>query len=71
MRKLFASILLICISHLGSWAQTANPVTSKPMMEEAGKIYVVMLVCLLVLGGLISYLFVLDKRISRMEKERK
>ena len=40
-------------------------------MEQEGKIYVVMLVCLVVLGGLIGYLITLDRRIAKMEKERK
>jgi uncharacterized membrane protein YqgA involved in biofilm formation len=40
-------------------------------METQGKIYVVLFVCLVVLGGLIAYLFMLDKRISQLEKEKK
>jgi hypothetical protein len=53
-------------------AQTLSETTAaKPVMEQEGKIYVVLLVCLVVLGGLITYLFMLDKRISRMEKEKK
>jgi hypothetical protein len=40
-------------------------------MEQEGKIYVVMLVCLVVLGGLIAYLALLDRRIAKLEKEKK
>ena len=40
-------------------------------MEQEGKIYVVMLVCLVVLGGLIIYLLLLDRSIAKMEKEKK
>lgn len=38
-------------------------------LRAEGKIYVVVIVCLMVLGGLISYLVYLDKRISKLEKK--
>ena len=40
-------------------------------MEQEGKIYVVMLVCLVVLGVLIIYLLLLHRSIAKMEKEKK
>ncbi|MBU6158195.1 MAG: hypothetical protein KGP35_04095 [Bacteroidetes bacterium] len=40
-------------------------------MQQNEKIYVVMLVCLVVLTGLIAYLFRLDKKLSKWEKEKK
>lgn len=38
-------------------------------METDGKIWVVMAVCLVILIGLILYLFRLDRRISKLEKK--
>ena len=72
MRKLTLIILLAIFYHMPLFAQNvAEASAAKPIMEQEGKIYVVMLVCLVVLSGLIAYLFVLDKRISQMEKEKK
>ncbi len=72
MRKIIALSLLGILFNLYSFAQSVTEKTAiKPIMEQEGKIYVVLFVCLVVLGGLISYLFILDKRISQMEKEKK
>jgi hypothetical protein len=37
-------------------------------MRSEGKIYVVVAIILVVLSGLIAYLFLLDKKLSKMEK---
>lgn len=39
-------------------------------MRANGKIYVVVAVCLTILAGLIIYLITLDRKISRIEKDR-
>jgi hypothetical protein len=39
-------------------------------MENHGKIYVVLIVCLVILAGLIGYLFLLDRRISKIEQQK-
>jgi hypothetical protein len=39
-------------------------------MRSNGKIYVVVAVCLLILIGLFIYVFLLDRKISRFEKNR-
>ncbi|NJM26556.1 MAG: CcmD family protein [Bacteroidia bacterium] len=38
-------------------------------MRAEGKIYVVVAIVLIVLLGLVAYLFLLDKKIGRLEKE--
>jgi uncharacterized transporter YbjL len=38
------------------------------VMRSEGKIYVVVAIILIVLGGLILYLFLQDRKISRLEK---
>ncbi len=51
----------------------ANAQTDKPEMADAmranGKIYVVMVVCLIILIGLFLYVTRIDKKLSRLEKE--
>ena len=38
------------------------------VMRSEGKIYVVVAIILVVLAGLIAYLFLLDKKLGKMEK---
>jgi hypothetical protein len=38
------------------------------IMRSNGKIYVVVTVCLTILTGLFIYVFLLDRKISRLEK---
>ena len=49
----------------------AQPVEMATGMRSSGKIYVVVAVLSMVLIGLIIYLFTLDRKISRLEKENK
>jgi tetrahydromethanopterin S-methyltransferase subunit D len=49
-----------------AFAQDANPETD--LMRTNGKIYVVVAVCLTILIGLFIYVFLLDRKISRLEK---
>ena len=44
---------------------------SRDFMTAHGKIMVVMVVCLTVLAGLILYIALLDRKLSRLEKEKK
>ncbi len=69
MNKRIRSLLLvICglILHVAAFAQ------DKPEMADAmrsnGKIYVVVAVCLTILVGLFIYVFMIDRKISRLEK---
>jgi hypothetical protein len=60
---LFISLLLFSMV---SFAQ--NKVEMADSMRSNGKIYVVVAVCLTILIGLFIYVFLLDKKISRFEK---
>ena len=40
------------------------------LMRSNGKIYVVVAVCLTILIGLFIYVFTIDRKLSRLEKER-
>jgi hypothetical protein len=52
---------------LSAWAQPE--VEMADTFRAEGKIYVVVAIVLIVLAGLITYLFVLDRKITRLEKE--
>ncbi|MBP6430503.1 MAG: CcmD family protein [Ferruginibacter sp.] len=53
----------------------ANAQGDKPEMADVmrsnGKIYVVVAVCLTILIGLIAYVILIDRKISKLEKEIK
>jgi Na+/melibiose symporter-like transporter len=49
----------------------AQPIEMATGMRSSGKIYVVVAVLSMVLIGLIIYLFTLDRKISKLEKENK
>jgi CcmD family protein len=66
MNKIISTFLLSII------ALTANaqnlPSTSLDLMKSNGKIYVVVAVVLVILFGLFFYVFTLDKKITKLEK---
>ena len=66
-RFLFFAVGIILPSLL--FAQDNKPAMAD-VMRENGKIYVVVAVCLTILIGLYFYVFLLDKKISRMEKNK-
>jgi CcmD family protein len=67
LQKIGATLLLFVIS-LTVQAQTA-PGTEE-VMRSNGKIYVVVAVCLTILLGLFFYVFSIDRKLSKLEKEK-
>ena len=70
MNKLVRSLLLVfCCFGLRAFcfAQENKPEMAD-VMRSNGKIYVVVAVCLTILIGLFVYVFLLDRKISRLEK---
>ena len=71
MAKLFLRLILLVTGILPavfSFAQ--SKVEMADGMRSNGKIYVVVAVCLTILIGLFIYVFMLDKKISRFEKNK-
>ena len=69
MNKIVRSLWLVVFGLLCGnilFAQAANPEVD--VMRSSGKIYVVVAVCLTILIGLFIYVFLLDRKISRLEK---
>lgn len=66
--KKIASTLLMLLLTVNMFAQTNN-VEMADTMRSDGKIYVVIAVILIILLGLLVYLFTLDKRLKMLEKK--
>ena len=66
MKKL-SLILLLLISAASGFAQS-DKVEMADVMRSNGKIYIVVTVCLTILVGLFFYVYLLDRKISKLEK---
>lgn len=62
--KIFVTFLLFLVSFAG-YAQ--QPAEMADTMRSNGKIYVVVGIILIVLAGLIAYLFLLDRKVKKLE----
>jgi len=65
--RLIFLLLALCINVI-SFAQ-AKKVEMADEMRSNGKIYIVVAVCLTILIGLFLYVFSLDRKLSKIEKE--
>lgn len=70
MVKSVKKLALLVVGLISSVLATAqdNTETTANLMRSNGKIYVVVAVCLTILIGLFIYVFVLDRKITRLEK---
>jgi CcmD family protein len=59
----FLLLLLLC-----GFTATAQEVEMADEMRAEGKIYVVISIIMIVLIGLVVYLFTMDRKLSKMEK---
>lgn len=65
--KLLLTLFTISITLMAQ----AQPVEMADTMRSEGKIYVVVGIVLIVLAGLIAYLFMLDRRVKKLENGQK
>lgn len=65
MRK-YLYLLLAMLVSVGAYAQEAE---MADVMRSNGKIYVIVGIILIVLAGLIAYLFALDRKITKLENK--
>ncbi|GEM65172.1 hypothetical protein SF1_31540 [Sphingobacterium faecium NBRC 15299] len=68
MKKLSLSIALVLMSTLNIFAQ--SDIDMATGLRSSGKIYVVVLVMLVLFFGVASYLFILDRKITKLEKKQ-
>jgi hypothetical protein len=66
LKKIFCSLIFL-MSCIATYAQAENDTAD--IMRSNGKIYVVVAVVLVVLFGLLLYVFTLDRKITRLEKK--
>ena len=66
MKKLISILAFIFLMFFAN----AQDVKMADVMKENGKIYVVIAVMLTILAGLVLYLIRLDRKISKMEKNK-
>ena len=65
--SLLALLLLGCMA---AFAQQNQPVEMADVMRSSGKIYVVIAVIAIIFIGLAIYLFAIDRRLKKIEKEK-
>lgn len=73
--NIFRKIVLLCTVLIVSFTVMAQGGVKEPQMADTmrsnGRIYVVVAVVLTILLGLILYVFRLDRKISKLEKENR
>ena len=72
----FALLLLLLVQPLAHClAQTAVAAAAEPEMadglRQSGKIYVVVASVVVIVGGLLTYLVSLDRKVSKLEKDHR
>lgn len=67
LKKILLLVLTACTSAV--FAQDEKPVEMADVMRSNGKIYVVVAICLTILIGLFVYVWNVDRKISKLEKE--
>ncbi|QXU42628.1 CcmD family protein [Pedobacter sp. D749] len=67
MKKIFLSLILM-MATMQLFAQD-NGVEMADSLRSNGKIYVVVICIVIILVGLLAYLFSIDKRLKKIEKE--
>lgn len=72
MRKIQSVFSVICLIFASSaFGQQMPEVAMADELRANGKIYVVVLIIAIIFAGLIAYLVHLDRKISKLEKEKK
>ena len=67
-KRILSVVMLLCITIVTNAQDTGKQSTD--LMRSSGRIYVVIAVMLTILTGLILYLVRLERKISRLEKDK-
>jgi CcmD family protein len=68
--KSISLLALLLLSYLFASAQQAQNVEMADGMRSSGKIYVVIATIVIIFAGLAVYLFSIDQRLKKIEKEK-
>jgi len=77
LKKAAFALVLVMLSAGSSFAQEMEKASSQPQVDmatglyQSGKIYVVVVVLAVIMSGIFAYLIMLDRKVSRLEKESK
>ena len=69
MKKIFLLTFFVLMTWMSGFAQSNMDLEMADLMRSSGKIYVVISVLLIILGGIAGYLFYLDKKLKHLEKK--
>ena len=69
MKKILVLAFLL-LGYMGAFAQQANDVEMADALRSSGKIYVVIATIVIIFVGLAIYLFSIDRRLKKIEKEK-
>jgi len=69
MRKILVLALLLPV-YVSAFAQQNQQVEMADVMRSSGKIYVVIATITIIFVGLAIYLFSIDRRLKKIEKEK-
>ena len=69
MLKAKKIVLLLASLIIGAVSFAQDKSATEELMRSNGKIYVVVAVCLTILAGLFVYVFLIDRKINKLEKE--
>ncbi len=68
--KKIKSLLLLTLSFLSASAQSNQPIDMADALRSSGKIYVVVATIAVIFVVLAIYLFSIDRRLKKIEKEK-
>jgi len=69
--KKFSALLLLVLGYVTAFAQQKEaPIDMADGLRSSGKIYVVVLTIVIIFAGLAVYLFTIDKRLKKIEREK-
>ena len=69
MKKIFVlALLLLCCAT--AFSQSNQPVEMADTLRSSGKIYVVIVTVAIIFTGLAIYLFTIDRRLKKIEKDK-
>ncbi|HEY9044589.1 MAG TPA: CcmD family protein [Ohtaekwangia sp.] len=68
MEKILKSFFALAAIVLSFSAQAQSEVQMADTMRSEGKIYVVVSIILIILVGLIAYLFLMDRKVKKLEE---
>jgi CcmD family protein len=68
--KKISLLSLLLLGYVAAFAQQAQSVDMADALRSSGKIYVVIATIVIIFVGLAIYLFSIDRRLKKIEKEK-